>query len=149
MLDSIRCPEPAEEQGVLLSQAVRLQHCRGRVVGAALHALLHCCICSTVSASKGRQQPSAEPHQQLPVPRWLFQEAVASVWVRMCKAGRGKAIEGFQRNPLCPGAQLLLSICLTLKEPQLWHRSVYCCILGCTWKNAVRRMREGIIHFHV
>ena len=138
-----------EEQAGLLSQAVCLQ--RGcLVMEAPVHTLLCCCFCSTADASKGRQQPLAELHQQLPVPVQLFREAVAGVRVRMCKAGRGKAIEGISLKPqLCPGAQLLLSICLILKEPQLWHRSVYCCILGCIWKNAARRVREGITHFHV
>lgn len=100
-----------------------------------MHTLLCCCFCSTADASKGRQQPSAEPHQQLPVPSQLFQEAVAGVWVRTCKAGSGEAIEGISlKLQLCPVAQLLLNICLILKEPQFWHRSVCCCI----WKNAAK-----------
>lgn len=64
------------------------------------HALLCCCFCSTADANKGKQQPSSELHQQLPVPGQLFQEAVASVWVRMCKVGRGGGHRGdFSATP--------------------------------------------------
>lgn len=125
-----------EKQAGFLSQVVCLQ-CDCLVMEAAVRTLPCCCFCST--AGNGRRQPSAEIHRQLPAPSQLFPELVfRSGYAK--EPGKGHR-GNFSESPSVSWGPAPAQY-TTLREPQLWHRYVCCCIC----KNVARRVREKIIH---